>query len=308
MKVAIVGCGINGAYLAWKLQKRGHDVTVYEKKSKIGKEVCSGLISERLWWYIPRDDRLVKNKINYCNIHFPKKVIRLKFKQQFNVVDRAELDNYAASLAREAGAKILLNSPVSKIPEGFDRVIGADGALSTIRHEAGIPEPKYKLGLIVSTDEKDKSDCVDVYPTSTGFCWRIPRGDFVEYGILAKPEEAKEEFKKFCEERKIGFENPKAALVPSGLNLSRDARVTLSGDAAGVTKPWSGGGIIWGLVGADILLKHFPNFIKYGEEMEEYFTPKMKKSERLTKIVYFLGNKMPYLLPKIKEIDSDFIF
>ena len=48
MKIGIVGCGINGSYLAWKLSKE-HDVMVFEKKKQIGKEVCSGIVSQRIW-------------------------------------------------------------------------------------------------------------------------------------------------------------------------------------------------------------------------------------------------------------------
>jgi len=47
MKVAIVGGGTSGLYLAWKLSQKGEEVVVFEKKKKIGKEVCSGLFSER---------------------------------------------------------------------------------------------------------------------------------------------------------------------------------------------------------------------------------------------------------------------
>jgi len=38
MKVAIVGAGICGLYLAWKLSEKGYSVTVFEKKEKIGKK------------------------------------------------------------------------------------------------------------------------------------------------------------------------------------------------------------------------------------------------------------------------------
>ena len=46
--VAIIGGGICGLYLSWKLSRKGHLVTVFEKKKKIGNEICSGLFSERI--------------------------------------------------------------------------------------------------------------------------------------------------------------------------------------------------------------------------------------------------------------------
>ena len=48
IKVAIVGAGTIGLYLAWKLSQAGHKVIVFEKNSKILAKPCSGLISERL--------------------------------------------------------------------------------------------------------------------------------------------------------------------------------------------------------------------------------------------------------------------
>jgi len=47
MKIGIVGCGVNGAYLAWKLSKE-NEVEVFERNIFIGEKPCSELISERI--------------------------------------------------------------------------------------------------------------------------------------------------------------------------------------------------------------------------------------------------------------------
>ena len=71
--VGVIGAGIIGLYLAWKLSEAGYKTTVFEKKGKISAKPCSGLISERIKGFIPLDPLIIQNKIDYCVIHFPKK-------------------------------------------------------------------------------------------------------------------------------------------------------------------------------------------------------------------------------------------
>jgi len=341
--VAIVGGGITGLYLAWKLAEKGHQVTVFEKKEKIGKKACSGLFSERILEFIPQSQKLIQNQIGSALIHWvaggwrPKKTLTIRFSKKLLAMSHFELDNLVANLAENSGAKIILDHPLDLLPKGFDRVIGCDGPDSVVRKSLGLPEPTYRLAIQGFLLRKDFSNFVETWPTKSGFLWRIPRGEETEYGIISNPREAKTLFENFLNknnlqlpERSEGWRRTKvhqlperserwrrtnilrlsrleSGIVPQGLLIPKHSLITLCGDAAGLTKPWSGGGVIWGLMAAEILLKNFPNFLKYQKEMKKTFLPKILLSKIATKIVYFLGFNFPWILPKNVKIESDFL-
>jgi len=323
MRVAIIGAGIIGLYLAWKLTERGEEVTVFEKKEKIGKEVCSGLFSERILEFIPESKNLIQNEIESVLIHFPKKRVKLNFTRKFLVMNRFELDNLVFDLAKKAGAKIILNHSVNSLPEGFDRIIGCDGANSIIRKNLKLPEPNYRLAIQEFIQKENYSKYVETWPTKNGFIWKIPRGRETEYGVIECPKGAKLIFNEFrnnfssshalrfarADETKSrhALERTNSAVIPQGLIIPSNLKITLCGDAAGLTKPWSGGGVIWGLIAADILLKNFPDFLKYKKEMKKFFLPKIIFSKIATKMVYFSGFRIPWLLPKQFKIEGDFL-
>jgi flavin-dependent dehydrogenase len=212
-----------------------------------------------------------------------------------------------ARLAQKSGAKIILNQNIASIPEGFERVIGCDGPLSQVRKSLSLKDPQFRLGIQGFVLKKDDSSFVETWPTENGFLWKIPRGKEIEYGIIERPKKAKQLFDNFLKEKKISSEKIISATIPQDLIIPDNPRVTLCGDAAGLTKPWSGGGVIWGLMAADILLKNFPDFLKYKKEVKRFFLPRILFSKIITYSVYFLGFKAPWLLPKNYRIESDFL-
>jgi len=312
MKVAIIGAGINGLYLAWKLSDKGYQVTVFEKKEKIGKEACSGLFSQNILEFIPQSKNLIKNEIKSVLIHFPKRDLKIHFPKRFLLISHFELDNLVADLARKNGVQIFSGKNITKqeftgLQENFDRIIGCDGALSEVREILGMKKPQFRLGIQGFVAGNNFGDSVEAWPVKDGFIWKIPQCDMFEYGIISNFSDAKKNLEKFCLKNRLKLKDIRSAPIPQGLIIPQNEKITLCGDAAGLTKPWSGGGVIWGLVAADILLKNFPDLIKYRKAVENFFSLKILFSKTATDLVYFLGFKAPWFLPKEFKIEGDFL-
>ena len=306
-KVAIIGAGICGLYLSQKLSEKGFEITIFEKKKKIGKHACSGLFSQKILSFIPESKRIIQNKIKYALLHFPKKTIRLDFSEDFLVMDHHKLDELVASLINKEKVKIVLNKRIDSFPEGFDRIIGCDGAHSQTRKLLRIRDCSYRIGIQGFIDKEDFSDFVEVWPTKEGFIWKIPRGKRIEYGIIENTQKAKILFDQFLEKNKIQLKEIISAFIPQGLKVSFNDKITLCGDAAGLTKPWSGGGVIWGLIAADFLLKNFPNLVKYKMALKRFFLPRIFLSMIATKIVYFVGFHFSFLIPGKIKVENVFL-
>jgi len=309
MKIAIIGAGVCGLYLAKNLAQGGNEVFVFEKKKIIGKACCSGLFSERIFEHIPEAKTLSTNKIRRAIINFPKRRIELKFRQPFYIIEHAQLDLLTAALATQAGARIRLGEKVDaarleEIGKNYDRVIGADGALSAARKFLGLPDPQFWLGIQYFEKKRDQADFVETWATKSGFLWRIPRGGEVEWGIMEKPAIARKLFDEFMAQKQLKPDRLVSAIIPQGFILPKNEKITLCGDASGITKPWSGGGVVWNLKQADILLKNFPDFLKYKREAESFFNFRIVTGKLAKSAAYTAGFNFGGLIPSKVNLDG----
>ena len=158
----------------------------------------------------------------------------------------------------------------------------------------------------VFVDKKENANFTDTFPIQSGFLWKIPKGNCLEYGILSKSLKAKDTLIKFLEKEKVKEKQIFTAPVPLGMVFSKNKRVALCGDAMGLTKPWSGGGIIWSLHAASILIETFPDFKEYEKKVKQFFQYKMLKGVVANKMVNLVGFTFPYVIPSKINYDNDF--
>ncbi|KOX93558.1 geranylgeranyl reductase family protein [Haloarcula rubripromontorii] len=277
--VVVVGAGPAGSRYARQAASRGLDVVVFEQ-GEIGKPLaCSGHVSTDIWEFTEdaRDD-LFQNEISGARFHTggPGSQDHPFYKDEVisNVIDRVGLDKHLADVARDAGADVREGHSVVGVSEDRDgvtvevrgddsvethrakMVAGCDGPKSRVRRELDLPEPDELLhGVLGFSDEVDHGDFVDVHLTVPRFfAWRIPRGEAgVEYGLAVPPgDDARGRFEEFVDGYGVETDRRCSGLIPIGPPKRVTGRRSfLVGDAAAQTKPFTGGGIRYGMTAAD---------------------------------------------------------
>jgi geranylgeranyl reductase family protein len=281
---AVVGVGPAGARFARRAAATGHDVVAFEG-GEIGKPLaCSGHVSLDIWEYLPEGAReeLFQNAIRGARFHLggadSEGHAFHKPEPISNAIDRVGLDKLLAREAERAGADVRAGHTVTGVTEEEEKVVldvkpesddafsvearmvaGCDGPRSRTRSALGLPDPgEFLHGVLAFDPEPDHEDFVDVHltvPDSSFFAWRIPRGEGgVEYGLAAHPgEDVGRLFEELVADYGAEVEHRCSGAIPiSPPERTVSERGFLIGDAAGQTKPFTGGGILYGMSAADV--------------------------------------------------------
>jgi len=292
--VVVVGAGPVGGFLAQRMCEGGATVLLLEEHAQIGRPFqCAGLVNPEAM-RLTGLESTVLSPIWGARIHSPSGIpVVIGNDQDVRTwsVCRKLFDEGVVGGAMQAGADIWLSSkPVSAeqmdghvllsiaSPKGEVLVrckllCGADGAHSWVRRRFKMGRPKeLMIGFQVEvTGYKGEQGRLDMYTGSRFspgfFAWAIPSGETTRVGTWSKPELMRggscEHLldrlraeplwsERFSECREVGrFCGP----IPSGLvKRPMIERVVLFGDAAGLCKPTTGGGIGPGFKQVELLV------------------------------------------------------
>ena len=280
--VAVIGAGPAGLYTGFRLAQEWLDVVVLEEHTEVGVPThCTGVVSGETNRLYKIPDEVVLSRPPSCLVISPAgRVAELEDPgEEIAVLDRAGLDRVLAASVVAAGGVVRTNCRVDRVRNG-DRFVEVEtdrgerlraralvlGCGVTYRFHSflgsRIPSPilhTAQIEMAASPAEKLEVHVGrDVAPK--GFAWLVPfrRGDTasVKAGVLLWGD-ARAYLEKFLARPLIASRlqepvgEPIRRLLPiAPAAKSYGDRVVAVGDAAGLTKPVSGGGIFYSLLSA----------------------------------------------------------
>jgi len=272
--LVIVGAGPVGCKVG-ELVGKDHNTLIIDKKKEIGKPVqCTGFVSNRILEFSDISEKVILNKVTRAKFFSPKgNSMTLKSKRPFYTLDRELFDKELADKAVENGVEIKLKNEFKNFEREKDHLIintsegkfktnllvGADGPNSTVARITKLPQPDNILAGVQETVKGSyDSDCSELWFGSKTcpdlFAWVAPESNEWARIGLATPQRAYHYLEKFIKKRTGAgskTRNKVSGVIRYGLiEKSVEDRILLVGDAACQLKPFSGGGLLYGLIGA----------------------------------------------------------
>jgi len=284
--VAVIGAGPAGLIAARALAGAGHDVVVLEEHGEIGTPVhCTGLLG------LDAFDELDIPRHTILSTAHAARFVGADGSSVFvdadhvraAIVDRGAFDRSLAGSTRSAGAELRPGARVRSISITADRVtVRGDGDAATVDARAcvvacganyrfnralGLGVPRSYIQSAQLETAFDGPDHVEVFlgrnVAPGGFGWTVPflrDGQRVNRIGLMCDEGAPALFARFAESIRARhavtgepWQGPRTKILPLGpVRKTYGARLLAVGDAAGLVKPTTGGGIYYSLISGQL--------------------------------------------------------
>jgi digeranylgeranylglycerophospholipid reductase len=280
--VIIVGGGPAGSHVAARLARAGHRVLVLERRARPGgRSACTGIVGRECVETFDIDDGVILHQVKSASLFAPSgKCLHLERQEtQACILDRAAFDVAMVGRAIEAGVEYRFGHRATDIRTGPDSAVvtaASPGGECTIAARAAVIAAGFSPGLIARLGLGAYRDFtigvqaevpaphvkeVEVYfgDVAPGFfAWLVPAAPgLVRAGLMCRERPGfylKRWLNELAASGKIASAEAKASYggIPlRPLARTYGERLLVVGDAAGQVKPTSGGGIYYGLIGAE---------------------------------------------------------
>jgi len=280
--IAIIGGGPAGLYSAYLLAASGFDVVLLEEHRTAGDPVhCTGVLANEAFDEFELPRTTVLNPLSTARFIGPSgaEIEYTTPTTEAVVIDRLAFDQMLHDMAGRAGARVVAGSRVTdvEVHDSHVRVscgahttraracILACGANYTLQRRLGLGMPGMYLQSAQIEVPVSRLGDVEVHfgqdVAPKGFAWTVPvrrpAGTFARIGLMCETN-AREHFARVIERvaPRWGIDRsetlaPRTKMLPlAPIARTYTSRLVAVGDAAGIVKATTGGGIYYSLVSA----------------------------------------------------------
>ncbi len=281
----VIGGGPGGLLTAARLAEARHAVALVEEHEQIGRPVhCTGIVAREAFGEFGLGTTSILNGLSQVRFHSPSG-LRVDYDPtgvDAVVVDRAVFDEDLSARAGRAGVRMVGGQRATRVEPGPDGVtvtlaggrtlsarsaVLACGANYVFQRQMGLGMPAVYLASAQLELPASREGQVEIFFGSqiapAGFAWAVPVAregrPYVRVGLMCDGD-AGFYFGRLLERVRgtFGIEasaevKPRRRLLPLGtIRRTFEDRVLAVGDAAGLVKPTTGGGIYYSLLSAEL--------------------------------------------------------
>ncbi len=297
LDVLVVGGGPGGLHAARRLAEAGFGVAVLEEHHEIGRPVhCTGILAPETFTEFGLNEDGLVNSLNRVRFHSPSG-IEIEYTtpvEEVAVVERPTFDRSLARQATDAGAELRCGVRVTDVSIDEDGVtvttregesvrgrvvVLACGANYAIQRRLGLGFPRSYLQSAQVELRAGRPGDVELFfgvgVAPGGFGWVAPvlrdEGASARVGIMCT-RDALGHFQRIVDRVSGPWAldgvcgPPRQKILPLGpIDRTYGDRLVAIGDAAGLVKPTTGGGIYYSLVSAELASEVIGDGLRRGD-------------------------------------------